>query len=61
MTWLEVPANNGAKATVVYAFEPLAGNFSKVSGKEGGTCGIQKAENFWKVIQYSLPLAEANG
>jgi len=33
----EVPANNGAKATVVYGFESLAGNFPKVTGKEGGT------------------------
>ncbi|PSR00950.1 MAG: hypothetical protein BRD50_09430, partial [Bacteroidetes bacterium SW_11_45_7] len=32
-----------------------------VTGKEGGTCGIHKAENFWKVIQKSLPLASANG
>jgi len=50
-----------AKATVIEAFEPLAGNFPKVTGKEGGTCGIHKAENFWKVIQKSLPLASANG
>jgi hypothetical protein len=50
-----------AKATVIEAFEPLAGNFPKVTGKEGGTCGIHKVENFWKIIQKSLPSASANG
>ena len=59
---LEVPANNVAKATVIGAFEPLAGNFQKVTEKKA-VHEIPKTENFWKVIhgffQYSLPLASA--
>jgi len=34
---LEVPDNNVAKATGKQAYEPLAGNFPKVTEKKGGT------------------------
>jgi len=46
---VEVPANNVAKATVIQAFEPLAGNFPKVTEKKA-VHKIPKTENFWKVI-----------
>ena len=49
-----------AKATVIQAFESLAGNFPKVTEKKA-VHEILKTENFWKVIQKSLPLASANG
>jgi len=49
-----------AKATGKQAFEPLAGNFPKVTEKKA-VHEIPKTENFWKVIQKSLPLASANG
>ena len=60
ITRVEVPANNVAKSTVIQAFEPLAGNFPKVTEKKA-VHEIPKTENFWKVIQKSLSLAEANG
>jgi len=38
----------------------LAGNFPKVTEKKA-VHEIPETENFWKVIQYSLPSASANG
>jgi len=38
----------------------LAGNFPKVTEKKA-VHEIPKTENFWKVIQKSLPLASADG
>jgi hypothetical protein len=48
------------KPLIYRLLNPWLATFQKLPEKKA-VHEIPKTENFWKVIQYSLPLASANG